>query len=50
MSYIVMLIALIITMKSDRRNRAFEGWIVVVQQTDKEGKGRILCYSKADVS
>lgn len=50
MSYIAMLTALIITVKSDRRNRAFEGWIAIAQQTDSQGKGHILCHSRADVS
>lgn len=51
MSYTVILIALIITIKSDRRNRAFKGWIAIVQQTQiTDEKGQILWYSKADVS
>lgn len=51
MSYTVILIALIITIKSDRRNRVFKGWIAIVQQTQiTDEKGQILCCSKADVS
>lgn len=51
MSYTVILIALIITIKSDKRNRAFKGWIAIIQQTQiTDEKGEILCHSKAGVS
>ena len=50
MSYMVIRIALIITIKSDRRNRAFKGWIAIVQRTQiTDEKGEILSYHKADV-
>lgn len=51
MSYAPIRIELRITMNSDRRNRALEGWVAIVQQTQiTDEKGQILCHCKASTS